>query len=130
MKLFHKDFNYKSKDYMISIVALALSICTIVVTKTFENNLFSSYFDTNIKSANSTVEDDPSNNSILDADYYNTFIGLETKDLFEELESSFWQISESKENYTTYQNENGNTITIYYNELHIIENIDILGLDE
>lgn len=129
MKLFHRGFNYKSKDYIIGTIVLALSIGTIIVTKTIEDNLFLNYFDTSIKSDNSTIKDDTSNNLILDADYYNSFIGLETKDLFEELESSFWQVSESRENFTTYHSENGNTITIYYNELQIIESIDILEVD-
>lgn len=130
MKLFNNITNYKNKDYIIYSLVLFFSIIIIISTKTTENKIFNNYFNSSIPISNEDIVSNPGNNLSLDLDYYNTFVGLPTKDLFEQLESSFWQVLEDNDTSTTYQNESGSTITIYYNDLNIIESINLLELEQ
>ena len=126
MKIVQKINKSKFKDYIIGALVFMLCAATLLTLKIIENINFEQYIA-------SQLNDTEDNNAIdvfsPDNEDYERFIGLSASKFINELELNFWEVIDDKEYYSTFQNGNGDTITVHYNEKDIIEAIDIMELD-
>ncbi|MEF9990524.1 MAG: hypothetical protein RRZ84_05960 [Romboutsia sp.] len=134
MKLIKKLNKTKNKNFLISTLVVILSTSILTAMKIIENKKLEDYNSFYLSDTNTSLPYEIVNEEILgdystDQDYYNEFIGLPTEKLTKDLEASFWEVIEYKDNFVTYQNTNGNKVKIYFDEKNIIEKIDSLGLN-
>lgn len=126
MKIVQKINKSKFKDYIIGALIFILCLGTLLTLKIIENINFEQYIA-------SQLDETEDKNSIEvfspNSEYYENFIGLSASKFINELEASFWEVIDDKESYSTFQNGNGDVITIHYNEKDIIEAIDIMEIN-
>lgn len=133
MRLLNKISNSVYKDHIISALLIGICTCVLVTLKISENKTFKEFLGYHIGNVEDFGYDEYDEDSFdvfsQDQEYYDSFIGLPASELFDHLESGFWEVLDDQDNHTIYQDVNGSTITIYYNELQIIEVIDISEME-